>query len=219
MGWFKTGDGLHAHRKTRRAGLEAMGLWIVAASWSSQQLTEGFIPQWFVDGWPRGRTLARHLLDAGLWTCAVDDGEAGWQFHDWLDYNPSAEQERARKDAAAERQRRARDKAVTRDKQRDVGGDDMRDVLVPRPGPTRPVGAGGADAPTRAHEEVSSTAPATQNFIYHEKPKCPRHTDFDFPPNCGACMRLREEWERWRQNGGKPAKPPVIPIQDWSLPT
>jgi hypothetical protein len=62
MSWFRVDDTLAAHPKTRRAGLAAMGLWTVAGSWSSQQLTEGFVPDWFVATWPQGKKLAAQLV-------------------------------------------------------------------------------------------------------------------------------------------------------------
>ncbi len=88
MTWFRVDDGLCGHRKTRRAGLPAMGLWTVAGSYSSQQLLDGFVPDWFVTTWPSGRKHAAALVTAGLWTAAEHDGDQGWQFHDWEQCNP-----------------------------------------------------------------------------------------------------------------------------------
>lgn len=184
MTWFKNDDSLHAHRKTRRAGLEAMGLWVVAGTWSANQLTDGFVPQWFVEGWPKGKALAARLVRAGFWTCAVDDGEAGWRFHDWLDYNPSAEQERARKKGAADRQKRARDRAVGQHVTRYVTGDVTRDVLVPRPGPSRP-DPSGTERGGGAEPNGRARPPLYPN-------RCAEHGDVAEPGPCGACADARK---------------------------
>jgi hypothetical protein len=110
--WFKVDDTLAAHSKTRKAGLPAMGLWVVAGSWSSQQLTEGFIPDWFVETWPRGKQYAANLVRAQLWFESNSGPERGYRFHDWTDCNPTAEQVKTERAAGAERQRRAREKAA-----------------------------------------------------------------------------------------------------------
>ena len=85
-------DTLHSHPKTRRAGLAAMGLWTVCGSYCMAYKTNGFVPEWFVAGFQSGRKLAADLVRAGKWEDAVKDNEKGWQFHDWLDYQQSAEE-------------------------------------------------------------------------------------------------------------------------------
>ena len=94
MTWFKVDDGLHSHPKRHRAGLKAMGLWVVAGSWASDQLTDGFIPTDMLPVLGGRTTDARALVDAGLW----DAIEGGWHFHDWEAQNPTrlaVEQRRA----------------------------------------------------------------------------------------------------------------------------
>jgi len=44
MTWFKVDDSLAGHPKPRRAGKQAMGLWVIAGSWCAQQLTNGVVP-------------------------------------------------------------------------------------------------------------------------------------------------------------------------------
>lgn len=108
MPWFKVDDTLHSHPKARKAGLQAMGMWSVAGAYSMAYKHEGFVPEWYVAGWPQGVKLARALVTAGLWSTAVKDGETGWQFHDWDDYQPSAEEIEADREHARERQRNRR---------------------------------------------------------------------------------------------------------------
>lgn len=109
MTWVKLDDGLHRHRKARIAGLEAMGLWTMAASWVGDELTDGFVPRSVLYGWsPVAHELAERLEVAGLWIPTVHLGEEGWLFHDWADYNPTKEQVLTRRDAEREKKRRQR---------------------------------------------------------------------------------------------------------------
>jgi len=106
MSWFKVDDNLHSHEKARGAGLAAMGLWAVSGSYSSAYLTEGWVPRWFVVGWPSGAKLAAKLVAAGLW----DESDDGcWLFHQWDERNPSKEQVEAERAATKERQQKWRD--------------------------------------------------------------------------------------------------------------
>lgn len=89
MSWFRIDDGLHDHRKARRAGKAAMGVWLLAGSWCAFHGTDGFVPANVLPRWGN-RTDARKLVDAGLWTEAERDGEQGWTFHDWTFFNPPA---------------------------------------------------------------------------------------------------------------------------------
>lgn len=88
MTWFKVDDSLAFHPKALAAGNEALGLWVRAGSWSSQQLTEGHVPASVVE-LLGSRELAGRLVDAGLWV--VDEGD-GWRFHEWDDRNPSRDE-------------------------------------------------------------------------------------------------------------------------------
>jgi len=97
--WFKVDDKLHSHRKLRkslrghpkkRADIGPMGLWVAAGSWSGDNLTDGFIPEWYVssldDDW---EALAARLVEARLWGVDADeDGEPGWRFLHWSDERP-----------------------------------------------------------------------------------------------------------------------------------
>jgi hypothetical protein len=110
MPWFKVDDTLHGHPKPRKAGLAAMGLWSMAGSYSSQYVTEGFVPRWFVAGWPSGQKLAIRLVEAEMWSPVVKDDEPGWQFHDWEHYQMTREEIEHDKQLNRERQKRFREK-------------------------------------------------------------------------------------------------------------
>ena len=97
--WAKVDDTLHSHPKAMQAGLPALGLHLLAMSYSAGYLTDGFVP----DGWverEQGRTkgLPDRLVEAGMWHRI----EGGYIIHDWLDYNPSKAEVNARREARAE---------------------------------------------------------------------------------------------------------------------
>jgi len=107
--WFKVDDKLHAHRKARRAGKAAMGVWLLAGSWSADNLTDGFIPADYLPLWGSPAD-ARRLVQVGLWEPAELDGEPGWRFNDWGDYNPTREQVETERAEGRERVRQWREK-------------------------------------------------------------------------------------------------------------
>lgn len=98
MTWFKVDDTFHAHPKVMAASPAALGLWVVAGSWSAQALTEGRIPRHVLPRlMPKWDRYARELVALGLW----EETEDGFVFHDWADYNPT------RAEALAQRERKA----------------------------------------------------------------------------------------------------------------
>lgn len=166
MPWFKVDDGLHAHMKAVRAGVPAMGLWVLAGSWSSNQLTDGWVPDYIVARLdPDYREHAATLVRAGLWVEDEHDGDKGWRFHQWDEHQPSSESVLAKREAARERMRRIRE-------QRSAGSQDVRANVrgniagtSPNPDPTRP-------DPTQLPTEVEPRAAA--------KPRSVRDDDPDF---------------------------------------
>jgi hypothetical protein len=105
MPYFPVDDKLHSHRKAIRAGVAAMGLWVLAGSWASDHGTDGFVPDYV----------------------AERSDEKGWLFHEWTGDEMGrrnltrAEIEQRRREGA-ERQARSRERRmgqnpdVTRDK-------------------------------------------------------------------------------------------------------
>jgi hypothetical protein len=106
LAWFNADDKMHSHPKPRQAGLEAMGLWLMAGTYCSDYLTEGLVPGWYVDSWPRGRRLAQQLVTARFWETAGTD----WQFLSWTEYQRSKEQVEEDRAKARARQKAWRDK-------------------------------------------------------------------------------------------------------------
>jgi hypothetical protein len=106
MAWFNADDKMHSHPKSRVAGLEAMGLWLLAGTYCTDYLTDGAVPLWFVESWPRGKQLAQKLIKAGLWEAAGED----FQFLSWSEYQRTKAQVLADKKKAADRVKEWRQK-------------------------------------------------------------------------------------------------------------
>lgn len=98
--WVKIDDKLHAHRKTRRLTTSdgdkrrdaaPMGLWLLAASWAGQNNPAmGWVPVHELDRWDDDwEHLAQRLVKAGFWWPEQNEGEDGYGFVDWADYNPA----------------------------------------------------------------------------------------------------------------------------------
>jgi hypothetical protein len=85
MTWAKVDDGLYRHAKVANLGdemLEAIGLWTLALSWASEQLTDGYVPNRQLvrlAGKPVTRLVAA-LVRVGLWE-RVGDGVQFHEFH------------------------------------------------------------------------------------------------------------------------------------------
>lgn len=116
MVWFRVDDTLAFHRKALAAGNSALGVWVRAGAQSGHELTEGRVSTDLALA-IGSRADIRRLVTAGLWhqpghdcpDCPPIDN--GYVYHDWLQANPSAEQVKAERAAAADRQRRAREAA------------------------------------------------------------------------------------------------------------
>lgn len=106
MPFFRVDDQIHSHPKVRRAGLAAMGLWALAGSYAMAYKTDGFVPEWWVKSYPQAYPQARRLVESGLWTPSESpEGEPGWQFHDWSDYQETRDQIEAKRERTRERTR------------------------------------------------------------------------------------------------------------------
>jgi 5-methylcytosine-specific restriction endonuclease McrA len=100
MTWFKVDDTFHAHPKVLATDPAALGLWVVAGSWSAANLTEGHIPDHVLVRLVPGATrLAAKLESAGLWR----RNGTGYEFHQWGERNPSAEAVRTQRAKNARR--------------------------------------------------------------------------------------------------------------------
>lgn len=174
MPWFKVDDGFHSHPKARDAGLAAVGLWVAAGSFSSHYLTDGWIPKSWVRGWgSNGTRLASKLVSSGLWYEDERDGQRGWSFHEWEQFQPTKDHvESARK----------RDR-IRKESIRVSRMESARNPLYPLPDPTRP-------DPVVV---TSRTKGEGEGDAHDPPPPCPKHPDgphHDEP--CRRCQAVRE---------------------------
>lgn len=102
MAWFKVDDGFHHSAKVlsipRSVRAEALGAWVIAGTWSADNMTDGFVPQSVLLDWPISGDAVAALCDAGLWL--REDG--GIRFHDWCEYQPTKAQLEAKSKVRSE---------------------------------------------------------------------------------------------------------------------
>ena len=108
MAWAKIDDRFFSHPKIRRAGKEAVLLYLAGLTYCNEHLTEGFISEEslpligfyaFVDDFKQS---ASKLVDVGLWHVSSKGLSNGYEVHDYFDYNPTKEQVEETKKARAE---------------------------------------------------------------------------------------------------------------------
>lgn len=109
MPWVRLDDRFPSHRKIDLLSDRAFRLYVSALCWSSENLTEGFIPDENVTRIAHVRSTkatAKELEERGLW----ERVNAGWQIHDYLDYNPTRASVQAEREKNAARQQEYRDR-------------------------------------------------------------------------------------------------------------
>ena len=108
MPWLKVDDGFYDHPKLDDVPLEAVGLWLMCATYSARHLTDGFVSSSRVARMGGTEAMTTALVGAGLW---VREGD-GFRYKDWHEYQPSraqVEEQRDRKrDQTRERVRKHR---------------------------------------------------------------------------------------------------------------
>ncbi len=122
MTWVKLDDQFAGHPKTEAAGPLAAWLHVAALCHCATYLTDGLIiaskaPR--IAEVPKANQQIRRLIDEGMWhepdhTCPTCDPcpPGHYLIHDYLKYQKSRAEVEADRHAAAERQRRAREKAA-----------------------------------------------------------------------------------------------------------
>ncbi|MEV6258050.1 hypothetical protein AB0L97_32825 [Nocardia sp. NPDC051911] len=108
MPWFKSPDGLANSKGVmsipRRNRCAAMGLWLLAGTWCSKELTDGFVPAHMIAELASTKASAAHLVTAGFWT----EVPGGYQFLDWSPDQPTRAEVEAKRAEARSRMKRAR---------------------------------------------------------------------------------------------------------------
>lgn len=107
MAWVKLDDQFADHPKIERAGPMAAWLHVVALCYSARHLTDGRIPaakaRRLIDVRQPQREIAK-LVEVGLWEIDGDD----FVIHDYHDWQPSAADERAKRERDRERKAKGR---------------------------------------------------------------------------------------------------------------
>lgn len=128
MAWFKVDDRFSSSRKLlripRSRRTAAVGLWTLAGTWSARDLTDGWIPAYAIEEFGADLDDAEALVSAGLWDHEEQDGEHGFVFVNWGEYQPTKDQVEEEREAARERKRRQRRNA----KGEFAGQDDVTQV-------------------------------------------------------------------------------------------
>lgn len=160
MTWFKVDDKFHSHPKVRATDPAALGLWVVAGSWVSAHLTDGFVSDAILPTLlPGAAKLARKLVAAGLW----ERSDTGYRFHDWHQANPTAEKENARKADQARRQAEFRERRnAQRNASRNAESNALRNGGSHSVRPDPPKGGGEGGAPLRGGGAPPSKPNPTQ---------------------------------------------------------
>lgn len=166
MTWFKVDDSFHSHPKTMATELAALGLWVVAGSWSGANLTDGFIPDHVILRLSAGQAgLADALVSTGLWKRT----KGGYRFHEWAEFQPSKssvlEQREAWRKAKADQRKvkprkprstgKVSNEDTTQDSYEDTGG------TLGGVKPSRPV-------PSSSNEEEPPVGETTARVILAE---------------------------------------------------
>lgn len=135
MAWVSIDDQFHDHPKAEQVGPLGRDLYVAGLEYANRNLTDGFIPKAtagrlvsFYDIPGIGVTVNPYdivnlLLDAGLWIAV----EGGFEIHDYLDYQPSAEEVTRRREQKRERQQRWREKQSAEE---EASTDENEDVSV-----------------------------------------------------------------------------------------
>ena len=198
MTWFKVDDKLHSNSKVRKVlAVEpaALSLWVVAGSWSSDSLTDGFVPDhqlpWLI---PAGaEQLALQLVTARLWRRV----RGGYQFHEWDADGDGTKRNPTKIEVEEER----RKKADAGRKGGLASGKTRSKTEAPASANASADANGLVEPPTRPDPTlVGGTALRVTNGRAREEPPaptCPKHTDDPDPPPCRACADARHRRETW----------------------
>jgi hypothetical protein len=88
--------------------MAALGVWTACGSWAGDNLSDGFVPDEVVARYDPSLLFAPLLVDVGLWVRTERDGEAGYQYHQWLDRQKSRSDVEKQREGNRDRVRRWR---------------------------------------------------------------------------------------------------------------
>ena len=179
--WVKVDDRLPSSRKVlripRAVRPAAMGLWVMTAAWSSRDGTDGWIPAYVIEEHACELEHAEALVAAGMWEHDDRDGDPGYQFVKWAEYQPTQseidERRRIERERKAEQRRTKGGKFAGQDESHGSPTDVPRENRgTPReshgsptvPGPSRP-------DPTPPHTTPSAAAEFAEWWGHWRKKK------------------------------------------------
>lgn len=91
--WFRVDVNVFTNPKIRRAidagGWPAFGLWLEGLAYSTQHLTDGWIPQPMPQRWGHKPRSIQTLIDTGLWFEVPITGDGGWLICSYEEYQPT----------------------------------------------------------------------------------------------------------------------------------
>jgi hypothetical protein len=100
MPWFKVDDNIWSHPKFAALSDAAQALWLRAGAYCAEKLTDGQIDDRIIATLLRGKPkTVTELVESGMWRRT----SAGVEFHDWLEYQPSADSVKRDREQARER--------------------------------------------------------------------------------------------------------------------
>lgn len=164
MPWVKLDDQFFAHPKVVEVSNEAKLLYLAGLTYCAGQLTDGRIGRGALRAVAASLgldpALAVELVGVGLWSAT----EAGYAVHDYLEYQPSAEQVRAQRAENARRQ------AEWRGRRRATRADERNAVTngvsnAPRNAPVTPT-----PYPSPSPREVNSPPNGEEQTLVRARP-------------------------------------------------
>ncbi|MFK0069725.1 mucin-2 [Streptomyces sp. NPDC091046] len=216
MSWFKVDDTAHSHPKVMKAGNAALGLWLKTGSYAAQHLTDGIVPGIVAQAYGTA-PQARKLVTVGLWhpaghscpRCAQPPA-GDYVIHDFHVYNPTRAAEQDRRQAAADRQKRAREKAAETRKRAESPANRPRfeDETETKKTESAPnqiefpdlfAGQDGSSQRDGTHPSRSPRPDPTRSTPYGSTPPYPPHVDQDRPGTPGRAEQMLTTW--WQQYG------------------
>ena len=240
MTWLKVDDGLHSHRKVfglRRRQVKAservaaIGLWTLAGTWCSENLTDGQVPEHMVDELGGDEQLAAALVRVGLWhpaghECPDCPPTDGYVFHQWHEDGQGGKRQPTRAEVEDQRSKNAARVSRWRAQKRDGDGvtEDVGNGVTPEGGngvtnadvtlpPSRPVPSRPPSGPvvSQSHQR-DGWAPSDDDLTAWTPTDVPAGVDLAVERrrfrehNAGRWPELRDHrraWLGWLRSAGE----------------
>lgn len=226
------------HRKIRSLSDAAFRLWVSSMDLAREQNEDGALEPGDLDLVPRcppkGRKrneLVQELVSNGLW----DIAESGWQIHDFLDWQDSAEVVKKKLTAARERMRAVRANKMRTEGEPGANTERTSREVTPtlrekreerRDPPKPPEGVGGGDGRIGCPADLELTAGQRST---HESAMVPGWAIDEITKRFraqwadGSQPRTLEQWRRslsmtvsksWNSSTQRPKKPEAMPAEE-----